>query len=187
MTTYIAFLRGINVGGKNMIKMALLKKMFETMGFLHVQTYIQSGNVVFKSDELEATLLGRIENEIETVFGFSVPVMLRTAAELEWILQNCPFSEKRIAEAEASSVGECLYVAMLAETPVQEAQDRMNLYASQNDEYSIKGREMYLLFHHSVRNSKLANNLHKLDTPSTVRNWKTLNKLFAIAQSIEND
>lgn len=75
-TVYIALLRGINVGGKNMIKMADLKRTFEALGLGRVQTYIQSGNVLFDSDEEEKTLRDRIEREIEAVFGFSVSVIL---------------------------------------------------------------------------------------------------------------
>lgn len=183
MTTYIAFLRGINVGGKNMIKMAVLKQIFETMGLQHVQTYIQSGNVLFQSNELEGPLLRRIEQEIETSFGFSVHVMLRTALELEQIIEHCPFSADVVAEAEATSVGESLYVALLVEAPVQENVDRLSPYRSHNEECRVEGREVYLLFRQSVRNSKLVTHLPKLGAPSTVRNWKTLNKLLAMAKA----
>jgi len=185
MTTYIAFLRGINVGGKNMIKMAVLKKMFETMGLQHVQTYIQSGNVLFQSNQLEEPLVNQIENGIETVCGFTVSVILRTATELERIIDHCPFSENILAEAAATSVGESLYVAMLGEVPVQEDIDRLSAYSSINDEYYVVGRDVYLLFRNSVRNSKLANHLHKLGGPVTVRNWRTLSKLLVMARLME--
>lgn len=185
MTIYIGLLRGINVGGKNKIKMAELKHMLENMGLDCVQTYIQSGNVLFQSNEREEVLRQRIEQEIETVFGFPVIVMLRTAAELEQIIQNFPFSEDVVAEVEASSVGESLYVSLMVEAPAQEAVDRLSAYGSHGDEYCVEGREVYLLFRHSIRNSKLANNLKKLDVPATVRNWKTLNKLSAMAKAME--
>ena len=99
MTIYIALLRGINVGGKNIIKMSDLKRVFEGIGLYEVQTYIQSGNVLFKSNEEEEALRMKIEHEIAKVFGFSVPVILRTATELKQIIRNCPFSEE-----EASSL-----------------------------------------------------------------------------------
>ncbi|OAB44326.1 DUF1697 domain-containing protein [Paenibacillus glacialis] len=185
MKTYIAFLRGINVGGKNMIKMAVLKQLFETMGFQRVQTYIQSGNVLFQSNDLEGTLRSQIEQEIETIVGFAVNVVLRTAVELERIIGNCPFSEGAVAEAEASSVGESLYVSLMVEAPVQESVDRLSIYASPNEQYCVEGREVYLLFGNSVRNSKLSNNLHKLGGPATVRNWKTLSKLLVLAKTMD--
>ena len=181
MTIYIALLRGINVGGKNMIKMAELKKMFETMGLCRVQTYIQSGNVLFESNEEEEPLRQRIEDQIEAVFGFSLTVMLRTAEALNRIVADCPFSEQAISEAEASAVGESLFVSLLLEEPSREGIERLNKYKSENEEYRMEGREVYLLFHHSIRNSKLVNNLQKLDVPSTIRNWKTMNKLVALA------
>lgn len=103
MSIYIALLRGINVGGKNIIKMADLKLAFIAMGFSQVQTYIQSGNVLFESHEDEASLRKRIEYEIEVSFGLKITVILRKAEELERIIENCPFSEKEVSEAQASS------------------------------------------------------------------------------------
>ncbi|WP_438351213.1 DUF1697 domain-containing protein [Paenibacillus sp. FA6] len=184
LTIYIALLRGINVGGKNMIKMAELKEMFVAIGLFRVQMYIQSGNVLFESNEEEEPLRKRIEDQIELVFGFSVIVVLRTTEALNRIVANCPFSEQAISEAEASAVGESLYVSLLLEEPSQEGIERLRGYKSENEEYRMEGREVYLLFHHSIRNSKLANNLQKLDVPSTVRNWKTMNKLVALANDM---
>jgi uncharacterized protein (DUF1697 family) len=185
MTVYIALLRGINVGGKNIIKMADLKRVFETLGFCEVKTYIQSGNVLFKSEEAEEALCNKIEQEIESVFGFPVKVILRTAIELEQILLNCPFSEDEISEAEASSQAESLYTALLEHEPLKENIERIDIYRSESDKYHILGRDVYLLFHNSIRNSKLANNLHRLNVSTTVRNWKTLSKLAELAKAIE--
>lgn len=182
MIIYIALLRGINVGGKNIIKMADLKRTFETIGLSSVQTYIKSGNVLFKSDEEEEPLRKKIEQAIEEVFGFSVTVVLRTAAEIEWIIGHCPFSEKEVTEAEASSKVECLYVSMLTHVPSQERIQHLNPYTSESDKYKIEGREVFLLFHNSIRNSKLVSNLKKLDVPGTVRNFKTMNKLNELAK-----
>lgn len=185
MTVHIALLRGINVGGKNIIKMADLKRTFEAMGFSRVQTYIQSGNVLFESNEDEETLRKLIEHEIEAVFGFSVRVILRTAAELERIIENCPFSKEAVLEAEKSSKVESLYVSLLIEPPSQEGIGRLSTYRGEDDDYKVEGREVYLLFSQGIRNSKLANNLQKLDVPATVRNWKTINKLTAMAKAME--
>ncbi len=185
MTTYIALLRGINVGGKNIIKMVDLKRVFEAMGLCEIETYIQSGNVLFKSNENEEPLRKKIEHEIEVAFGFSVTVILRTSQELDWIIRNCPFSEEEVLEAEYSSEGESLYVSLLMYAPLQENIERFNAYKSESDEYRIAGREVFLLFHNSIRNSKLANNIQKLDVPATVRNWKTINKLAILAKAKE--
>ncbi|HWT27454.1 MAG TPA: DUF1697 domain-containing protein, partial [Mobilitalea sp.] len=78
MTIYIALLRGINVGGKNMIKMAELKRVLEALGLIDVQTYIQSGNLLFRSEEDEKSLSEKLQDEIKTAFGVSIPVILRT-------------------------------------------------------------------------------------------------------------
>ncbi|KJR45094.1 hypothetical protein UF75_4509 [Desulfosporosinus sp. I2] len=184
MTVYIALLRGINVGGKNVIKMAELKKVFEAIGLCDVQTYIQSGNVLFKSNQGEE-FLGKIEHEIEAVFGFSVTVVLRTLAELEQLVPNSPFSEEEVAEAEASTQAESQYVALLTHVPLQEKIALLDAYRGENDLYRVIEREVYLLFHHSIRNSKLANNLYKLGVPATVRNWKTINKLTTLAKAMD--
>ncbi|MFB4168221.1 DUF1697 domain-containing protein [Virgibacillus sp. JSM 102003] len=174
---YIALLRGINVGGKNKIKMAELRNVLETIGLNRVQTYIQSGNILFESNEKEEPLQKQIEKRIEEGFGYSINVILRTATELERIIRNCPFSEKSISEAEASAAGESLYVALLPNPPSQEGIKRLSNYKNEKESYQIVGREIYLLFHHSIRNSHLARSIQKLGMPVTVRNWKTLNKL----------
>ncbi|ERI93680.1 hypothetical protein HMPREF1982_01443 [Clostridiales bacterium oral taxon 876 str. F0540] len=184
MITYIALLRGINVGGKNIIKMAELKKTFEALGLFNVKTYIQSGNVLFKSEESEESLRKKIENEIETTFGISLSVIIRTAAEIEQLICSCPFSEAQIKEAEALSQVESLYVALLPHTPLEEKLHILEAYKSENDDYKIIGRDVFLLFKNSVRNSKLASNLHRLGVPSTVRNLKTINKLADLAKDI---
>ncbi|BAU27740.1 uncharacterized protein (DUF1697 family) [Aneurinibacillus soli] len=185
MTIYIALLRGINVGGKNIIKMAELKRTFEAMNLSRVQTYIQSGNVLFESEEEKESLRRRIEHEIEVAFGFAVTVVLRTAEELKRIVANCPFSEEEVSEAKASSEGESLYVSFLLEESSKEGIERLGAFKSNGEEYRIVGREVFLLFSHSIRNSKLANNLQKLDVPATMRNWKTTNKLVALASAME--
>ncbi len=184
MIIYIALLRGINVGGKNMIKMAELKRALEEIGLIEVKTYIQSGNVLFKSNEEEETLCKIIENKIEVAFGFPVPVVLRTAVELDQIILNCPFSKEELSAAESSSETESLYVSMMTHTALQERIERLNMYKSESDDYRIVGRDVYLLFGNSIRNSKLANNLNKLEVPATVRNWNTINKLVTLAKAM---
>lgn len=185
MSIYIALLRGINVGGKNVIKMADLKRVFEKIELYEVKTYIQSGNVLFKSDYTEEELRNKIEYEIEVFFGFPVKVILRTLEELERIVLNCPFSKEKILEAESLSEKESLYVALFSHAPLKEKLDSLNIYRSESEDYRIVGREVYLLFYNSIRNSKLANNIQKLDISVTVRNWKTINKLFMLGKDME--
>lgn len=94
MQTYIALLRGINVGGKAKLKMADLKLLFEDLGFKDVATYIQSGNVVFAAEN-GIGLEEKISKEIKSKFGFEVPVLVKTAAEIDTILKDCPFEKDK--------------------------------------------------------------------------------------------
>lgn len=179
MMIYIALLRGINVGGHNKIKMADLKHLFETIGLESVKTYIQSGNVLFKSEAEGEVLSKHIEQEIRTAFGLSVPVILRTAKELEQIIRYCPFSVDKLSE------GESVHISFLAELPSKEGIDHLHKFKSEIEEYKIDGKEIYLFFRQSIRNSKLAVHIQKIGVPVTVRNWKTISKLGNMVKTIE--
>lgn len=180
MTNYIALLRGINVSGHRLIKMADLKSMFEGMGFGRVQTYIQSGNVLFESADDADALRRRIEHEIEATFGFPVPVVLRTTAEFERILANCPFA--------ALAEGESLYVALLADVPTQEGVDKLLACTSETDEFRLVGREVYLLYRQKSHESMFTNNFleRKLSVAATSRNWQTMTRLAALGTAMED-
>lgn len=175
---YAALLRGINVGGKNKIKMTDLKLMFEEMGCIQVETYIQSGNVIFESDLSTVEVKAAVEQEIEKKFGFTIDVIIRTGEEMVQILKNCPFTEQEIKTAEElNQEGESMYVALLSEVPAAENLKKLEAYTGEADRYFIRNKDLYLLFRHSIRNSKLAVNLQKLKVANTVRNWKTMEKL----------
>jgi Uncharacterized protein conserved in bacteria len=184
MPVFVALLRGVNVGGKNKVNMAELKRLFESIGANRVETYIQSGNVLFEASESEEALAKKIACGFEKAFGFSPAVVLRSAEELERLILDCPFSGEEIAAAESlNSEGESLYVSLFSQAPVREKAELLNAFRSKNDEFRIINRDMYLLLRHSIRNSKLANSLQKLDLPGTVRNWKTINKLHTLITS----
>lgn len=182
VSTYIALLRGINVGGKNTVKMEALRQMFEQLDFACVQTYIQSGNVIFKSTEDTKAVRQRIEQAFEQVFGFAVPVLVRTLEEVEELIVQCPFSKEELEEAAAASAAESLYGAFLGQAPCPAAIEKLSAYRNENERFQIHGREIFLLFYHSIRNSKLANQLDKSGIPMTMRNWNTVNKLAALAR-----
>lgn len=184
MTIYIAFLRGINVGGKNMIKMADLKGIFETLEFVNVETYIQSGNVIFESDQNENVLKKNIEIAIKNYFGLSIAVVLRSIDELEKLIHNMPFSEDEVNEAESvNSEGESLYVSMMPKELPCEKIVYLNKYLNKNDRYEIINRDIYLLLKQSIRKSMFANKIQNPEMAATVRNWKTINKIFSLAKS----
>ncbi|MDH6429185.1 MULTISPECIES: DUF1697 domain-containing protein [unclassified Paenibacillus] len=179
MTTYIALLRGINVGGNKIIKMLDLKAMFQALGFANVRTYIQSGNVVFESDEGSVSLLrGVIERQIHEVFGFEVSVIIRTLAEMENVIANDPF---QLSEPEEFKRW---YVTFLPAEPSGEALDKLCTYENGPDKVRFVGREMYILYEVSVSQSSLFKVPFDkiLGMPITARNWNTVNKLVAIGK-----
>lgn len=181
---YIAFLRAVNVGGNKKLKMADVRAAIESIGLHQVQTYIQSGNVLFDSDEPEASLQSQIERGIEATFGFSTDVLLRTATEIDDIIENCPFPAPQ-APAATSSEPVTLYVALLNAPPTDHDISRLDRYSSDHETYRVVGRNMYLLLNQGMSHSKLAPQIQKLETPGTVRNWKTLQKLRAMATDAE--
>jgi uncharacterized protein (DUF1697 family) len=180
MTVYVALLRGINVGGNKKVNMAVLKQMFEAIGFGRVQTYINSGNVVFESASAEGpdVLAGRIEREIETEFGFHVDVILRTAEDLGRIIGDNPFAD------EGSPEKLNLHVGFMAKLPSENNLDKIRPYVNENDQFRIVDHEIYVMFRAGVRDSKLGNSLNKLGVPVTLRNWNTTNKLLAMAEAL---
>jgi uncharacterized protein (DUF1697 family) len=178
VTIYFALLRGINVSGHNMIKMAELKLMFEGMSFESVQTYINSGNVLFESEEGEESLQARIEQEIHKVFGFTISVLLRTSKEWERIVKTCPFSSDSLTE------GQSIHLTLLKIAPTQEELGKLPDVDPENDEYLLDGREIYFLYRQSILDSKLTKKFLKL-VPQTARNWKTVLKLAAMAKAME--
>jgi uncharacterized protein (DUF1697 family) len=183
ITTYVALLRGINVGGHRLIKMPELQRLFEAMGFGRVRTYIQSGNVVFTSaaDDPPEPLRQRIEREIAARFGFPVTVVLRTAAALERIITDCPFAAGALAE------GENLYLALLADAPSLEGVERLRAYDGGSDEARVAGREVYLLYRRSMRDTPLTNAFleRTLGVAATTRNWRTMRTLAEMASATE--
>jgi uncharacterized protein (DUF1697 family) len=184
MDIYVALLRGINVGSKNRVKMADLQGMFLDLQLGRVQTYKQSGNVLFTSDEDEGPLRKRIEEQSKAGLGFPASVVLRTATELRQLIMNCPFSTEAIQRAASSSEVECFHVALLVQPPRAEVLESLDAFKDQEEDYRIVGRDVYLLLPHGIRQSKLAKNLERLGVPLTVRNWRTLSKLDELAQAI---
>ncbi|MGG0301575.1 DUF1697 domain-containing protein [Bacillus albus] len=178
MTIYIALLRGINVGGHKIIKMADLKQMFESIELKQVKTYIQSGNIVFKSEEDIKFLKERIQSEIKNVFSFDVPVMLRTNDEFINIIKGCPYDADSLVE------GESIHVAFLANELSEKEKDQLLMQKNETEDCYIDENVVYLFFKNSIRNSKLINQFQRLHIPATVRNWRTVSKLKTIVEGI---
>lgn len=175
---YVVLFRGINVGGKNSVKMADLTQCLIALGLRGVQTYVQSGNAVFASEHDESTLTPCIHAAFASRFGFESHVMIRSADEMRALVERLPFSIEEIAAAKAADTqAEHLYVYFVEQTPTS---DDVALLCSgdvSGDLLRAGDRALYLLCRQSVRNSKLAARLGKKLGPSTARNWNTVRKL----------
>ena len=175
----VALLRGINVGGKNKLPMKDLSAMFREVGCSDVRTYIQSGNVVFGAGPTLAQEIPSVISElILERFGYRVPVVVRTAAELQEVAQSNPFA---LPGVEANK----LLVLFLADRPDQTLIDGLDPNRSPGDEFVVVGREVFLHYPNGVARSKLTNAYFdsRLSTTSTGRNWRTVNKLLEMATS----
>jgi uncharacterized protein (DUF1697 family) len=182
MHTYIAILRGINVSGHKMIKMKELTTLFESLDFKTVQTYVQSGNVVFQASEKGVDdLAKRIEKKIGEQFGFEVPVLVMEKNYMASIVQNNPFllsGDKDVTK---------LHVTFLSSEPEKSNVDKINRDLYLPDEYTVTNSVVYLYCPNGYGNTKLNNNFfeNKLKVTATTRNWKTVMELLNIANLSE--
>ena len=179
MTAFLSLFRGINVGGNRKVKMADLKAVHEALGLRDVLPYIQSGNVIFKSDDTDtARLQKQIEEGFETKFGFHVEVIMRTSDELSAIIEKNPFQEQPDKESKRVAV---VFLASLPDITAQEA--LLKAYVGPEEIFFI-GKEMYIYYPDGSGRSKLSHGYieKKLKTGGTVRNWNTTLKLQELLQ-----
>jgi uncharacterized protein (DUF1697 family) len=177
MKIYSALLRGINVGGYKKVPMAELRELLTKTGLDNVQTYIQSGNVVFQSNESDKRILeDLIHNVIKTYFGFEVPVLVRTGAELKAIFDNCPFNEEKKANS---------YFTMLSEIPDQDLVTEASQKIYPDEEYIILKDCIYFFSAKGYGNAKFNINFFekKLKVNATSRNFKTMVKLLSLSEN----
>lgn len=174
-------LRGINVGGSKPIRMADLKAAYEALGLLNVQTYVNSGNVVFDTDQFTAPeLVARLEAQFKKVFGHDIPLIIRTIPDFKKIIANNPFLKSgREIDVER------LYLTFLSTTPTKDDVKNLIVPQAQDDEYIIKGQEIFLYCPMGYGTTKLNNNLFekKLKTSATTRNWRTVNALYQMGKA----
>jgi uncharacterized protein (DUF1697 family) len=175
MSVMISMLRGVNVGGNNKIKMTELKALYESLGFIDVQTYIQSGNVVFKSSAKDSATLGKkIGTAIEKKCGFCPEVIVRTPEELREVIARNPFSKRKDIEPGK------LLVMFLAADPGDAARKTLKSVEAPVEEIKPLGKEIYIYFPDGQGQSKLK--FAQIDkainkTAWTGRNWNTVLKL----------
>lgn len=174
MTQYFAFLRAINVGGRN-IKMDQLRQIFTDMGFAHVETFIASGNVIFDSSESNRKALEQtIEAGLQDALGYRVDTFLRTLQDLKDILEYEPFPPEEISD-------NALYVGFLAQEPDSEQVKALQGFTSDIDFFQVHGNEVYWLCRKSISKSKFSGaKLEKaLTMPTTLRTIRTVQRLVA--------
>lgn len=177
MQTYIAVLRGINVSGQRMINMKDLKALMIKAGFTNVMTYIQSGNIVFGSEEKNTkTHEKKITEVIQGHYGFEVPILILTVSDIEKILQNNPYldGKKDITK---------LHVTLLEKSPDSKLLTSTRDEKYQSDEFHIDGTLIYLYCPDGYGMTKFSTMFFekKLGVTATTRNWKTIESLERLA------
>jgi len=176
---YVAFLRGINVGGKNKIKMETLREVCAALGFENAKTYINSGNVIFETVKKDdCKLAGEIEKAIESEFSLKIKVMARTIDEIRDIIKNNPFAGQFENEKD-------LHVFFLDEELPPEKRELLLANNNENEQYAVRNREIYCLLRVSVLDSLMGKDYigKKLKVSATARNWRTVNKIVELAKS----
>ncbi len=179
MKTYISMLRGINVSGSNKIRMTDLKLLYEELGFNDVITYIQSGNLIFKSSlkTTDLILTNKIEHAIIDKFKLNVPVIIRSINELKNIISSNPFFKENDINIEK------LHVTFLAQKSQEEIAEKIKVSDYLPDKFILIEKEIYLYCPNGYGNTKLTNTFfeNKLKVKATTRNWRTTNKLLELA------
>ena len=179
---YISMLRGINVSGQKKIRMAELKELYQSLQYYNVQTYLQSGNVIFSSKIKEHSKLKKvIESEIEKTFGFYVNIFLREIKDFKRIIETNPFL---IARNENPSH---LYVTFLGTDFHKLNPENLENKKYNADEFIAGKKEIFVFCPNGYGRTKLNNNFFekKLKVNATTRNWKTVNALYKIAFELQ--
>jgi len=175
LTRYVALLRGINVGKAHQVDMPRLRELLAARGHREVRTHLRSGNVVLDSPLPEAELAADLAAAIEAEFGFAVPVVVRTGAEIAAVVADDPFA------AVATDPARYL-VTFMSQAPDAARVDALPP-AEGGGEYLVRGRELYLWLPAGIQGTPLAS--WKWDTllgrPGTSRNWNTVTRLAALA------
>jgi uncharacterized protein (DUF1697 family) len=171
VTKFVALLRGINVGGKNILPMEELRELLAKLGCGDVATYIQSGNAVFRYKGNAAELPDLIATAIDSRFGFRPSVMVLTAGEFDAVAKASPFA------AEASEL-KFLHVWFVREPATSANTTRMRELESGGEKFLLTGSAVYLYAPDGIGRSKLAGGMEKcLGVPATARNWRTVCKI----------
>jgi uncharacterized protein (DUF1697 family) len=181
MTTYVALLRGINVGGNKLVAMADLRALVARLGFADVRTLLQSGNLVFRGDRRSPAQLERLlEAETERRLGIEVAYFVRTATEWHAVVARNPF------RAEAARDPARLAVMVLKDAPAARAVAALRAAITGREAVRAAGRHLYAVYPDGMGRSRLTHTLIEklLGTRATGRNWNTVRKLAELAAAI---
>lgn len=182
MEVLVSFLRGINVGGHAVIQMSALRDLYASLKFDSPQTYLQSGNVLFKTSERDLSVIAdRIQRAIQRQFACSPQIMLRTPGELRRVLANNPFAQRKDVPPEK------LLVSFLAAKPAKDDVQTMKSLSIQPEEVHLIDRELFIYFPNGMGKSRFPwARLDKiLQTSGTGRNWNSVTKILALAEQME--
>jgi uncharacterized protein (DUF1697 family) len=173
---HVAFLRGINVGGRNKIKMEALRRICAALGFENVKTYINSGNVIFETKKADdVKVAAKIESAIEKEFALKIKVIVRTISEIEEIIADNPFDGQFENEKD-------LHVFFLDENLPEEKRELLLSNNNENEMYAVRNREIFCHLRVGVSDSLMGKDYigKKLKVSATARNWRTVNKILEL-------
>ena len=175
MAVYVALLRGINLGARNRISMAGLREVFAALGAQDVKTFLQSGNVVFRSSKARGALVKAVEGSIARDLGLEITVLLRTPQELAKVIADNPFAKRKAS---------ALHVTFLASPPKAARVRERDPHAFSPDEFRVTRSHVYLHCPNGYGRSKLSNAFfeRRLGVPATSRNWNTVTKLTELVR-----
>jgi uncharacterized protein (DUF1697 family) len=170
--------RGINVSGQKIVRIEPLRETCAALGFRNVETYVQSGNVVFRAIKQPPSALSkRISEAILHDFGFSVPALVKTSKEMEDVIKSNPLLKEKGIDASK------LHVTFLSDAPSKNALKKLEALPTKPDRFHVGGQEIYLYCPGGYGNTKLSNTAIEkaLAVGATTRNWKTVNTLYEMA------
>jgi|SRR5215813_6405461 len=182
MGVFVCMLRAVNVGGRNMIKMEALRELCRALKFRGVQTYVQSGNVVFACEELDgAAIEKKVAAALEKKLGFRPEVMVRTVGEMREVVKRNPFAKRKGIEPKK------LLVTFLSVEPDAEGLKTARALKPDPEEMSILGREAFIYYPNGFGKTKFVWTKveRMLKVSGTARNWNSVVKLLEMAEAME--
>jgi len=182
MPVIVSMLRGVNLGPHHRLKMDALRALYESLGFTDVQTYVQSGNAIFRADSRDLpAVAAQIEGAIERKFGFRADTIVRTAAQLRKAVERNPFATRRNLEPNK------FLVTFLAGDPDREGRKKLLQMKIDPEEVRVEGREVYIYYANGMAQPRLSwtQAAKMLKSAGTGRNWNTVEALLEMAEKLE--